>query len=174
MTTAVLFLDASYRPLRVASWERAITDLFLGKCEIVEYSKDRMIQGVSERFPMPAVVRVLRNFKRDRIAVKFSRLNIYTRDNFACQYCGDKQPTEDLTFDHVLPRSKGGKTSWENIVTCCAECNRKKDARTPEQAGMRLKRKPVKPKYLPVVTVKLNRREVPAEWLPYWSVTLDS
>lgn len=172
-TSAVLFLDCNWRPLRIEPWQRAIADLFLGKVEVVEYSRDRTIQGVGRTHQMPAVVRVLRRFKRDRIAIKFSRLNVYIRDGFACQYCGTRHLTEDLTFDHVIPRAAGGRTVWENIVAACAECNSSKANRTPEQAGMKLRRKPVKPRYLPVVTVQMNRAEVPPEWVPYWSATLE-
>lgn len=171
--TIVLFLDADWQPLRVEPWTRAITDLFLGKVEVIEYSRDRTIKGVGREHPMPAVVRTLRRFRRDRQAIKFSRLNIYVRDAFTCQYCGARRYTEDLTFDHVVPRAAGGTTSWTNIVTCCIPCNRTKADRTPAQAGMRLRHRPDKPRYLPVVSVHMDRRQVPDEWRPYWNVALD-
>jgi 5-methylcytosine-specific restriction endonuclease McrA len=171
--TIVLFLDADWQPLSVEPWTRAITALFLGKIEVIEYSRDRTIKGVSREFPMPAVVRVLRRFRRERLAIRFSRLNIYMRDGFTCQYCGVRQVSEDLTFDHVLPRAAGGRTTWENIVTCCVPCNRSKANRTPAQARMHLRRRPVKPRYLPVVTVQMDRRRVPEEWRPYWNASLE-
>ena len=171
--TIVLFLDNDWQPLRVEPWTRAITDLFLGKVEVIEYSRDRTIKGVSRELPMPAVVRLLRRFRRDRQAIRFSRVNIYTRDAFTCPYCSERFDTEDLTFDHVLPRSAGGRTNWENIVTCCVPCNHAKANRTPEQAGMRLRRRPTKPRFLPTVTVRMDRRQVPDEWRPYWNVALD-
>jgi 5-methylcytosine-specific restriction endonuclease McrA len=170
--TIVLFLDADWQPLRVEPWTRAVTDMFLGKVEVIEYSRDRTIRAVTRELPMPAVVRVLRRFRRDRLAIRFSRVNIYARDAFTCQYCGQRQVTEELTFDHVVPRCAGGTTTWENIVTCCVPCNRDKANRTPEQARMRLLRRPVKPRYLPVVTILQGRRQVPEEWRPYWNVTL--
>lgn len=173
MSAAVLYLDVDYRPLRVESWQRAITDYFTGKTEVVEYSRDRTIQGVTQAYPMPSVVRVLRRFRRDRIRIKFSRLNIYARDGFACAYCGDRFATEDLTFDHVVPRSHGGRTSWENIVTCCVPCNAEKANRTPAQAGMALRVKPRKPHYLPAVTVKMDASRIPPEWAGYWSDKLE-
>src|SRR5215470_9565189 len=108
--TIVLFLDADWRPLRVEHWTRAITDLFLGKVEVIEYSRDRTIKAVSRELQMPAVVRVLRRFRRDRQAIRFSRVNIYARDRFTCQYCGTQLLAEDLTFDHVVPRAAGGRT----------------------------------------------------------------
>jgi 5-methylcytosine-specific restriction endonuclease McrA len=170
--TIVLFLDNDWQPLRVEPWTRAVTDMFLGKVEVIEYSRDRTIRAVSRELPMPAVVRVLRRFRRDRQAIRFSRVNIYARDAFTCQYCGQRQVTEELTFDHVVPRSAGGTTTWENIVTCCVPCNRAKANRTPAQARMHLLRRPMKPRYMPVVTVLMGRRQVPDEWRPYWNVTL--
>jgi 5-methylcytosine-specific restriction endonuclease McrA len=170
--TIVLFLDCDWQPLRVASWTRAISDVFLGKVEVIEYSRDRTIRAVSRDYPMPAVVRVLRRFRRHRQAIRFSRVNIYARDGFTCQYCARRLPSEDLTFDHVVPRSAGGRATWENIVACCVRCNRRKANRTPEQAGMRLLRQPRRPRYLPTMTVRVDCRQVPEEWLPYWQVTL--
>jgi 5-methylcytosine-specific restriction endonuclease McrA len=173
MQAAVLVLDVGMRPLRVEGWQKVICDLFLGKVEVIEYSRDRTIQGVKQSWPMPSVVRVVRHFKRERIQVRFSRLNIYTRDNFTCQYCGARLPSEDLTFDHVIPRSRGGKTTWENIVTCCIPCNREKADRTPAVAGMRLRGRPKKPAYLPAVTVKMSSGKIPDEWAPYWTTALE-
>jgi 5-methylcytosine-specific restriction endonuclease McrA len=119
-------------------------------------------------------VRVLRRFRRDRVVIKFSRINIYTRDRFTCQYCSERFLAEDLTFDHVVPRSAGGRTSWDNIVTACVPCNSSKANRTPREAGMTLLRRPAKPRFLPVVTVRMDGRDVPAEWRPYWSAPLES
>ena len=123
---------------------------------------------------MPAVVRLVSMFKKKKKPVKFSRINIYTRDKFRCRYCGKKGTTKDFTFDHVIPRIQNGKTSWTNIVTCCVPCNRDKGGRTPEQAGMRLIKKPVQPKWLPAVTIRLSQDSVPQAWQDYlyWSGTL--
>jgi len=173
MSTAVLFLDAEWRPLRIESWKRAICDVFTGKVEVVEHSRDKTIQGVSQKYPMPSVVRVLKHFRRDRIRIKFSRLNIYARDGLVCQYCGQKFMSEDLTFDHVLPRSRGGRTTWENITTCCCDCNAQKADRTVEESGLKLLSKPRKPAYLPTITVRMNARQMPEEWRAYWSGALE-
>ena len=173
--TAVLFLDQAYRPLRIESWQRAITDFFLGKVEVVEYSADRTIQGVGRTHPMPSVVRVVRHFKRDRIRLRFSRLNIYARDRFQCQYCGERKQTEELTFDHVMPRSRGGTTTWENIVACCIACNSQKANRTPAEAAMRLLSVPKKPRYLPTITVRgMGAANIPEAWRPYWTGALEA
>ena len=173
MNAAVLVVDIGFRPLRVVSWKKAICDLFLGKVEIVEYSRDRTIQGVNQTWPLPAIVRVMKNFPRNKIRVKFSRINIYTRDGFKCQYCGHRFETEGLNYDHVIPRSQGGKTNWENIVTCCLPCNTKKGNRTPDQARMTLLRTPKRPKYLPLVTVNMGTKQIPVEWMPYWTTVLE-
>ena len=170
----VLVLDIGWRPLRVEDWRKAFVDVFLGKTEVVSYSQDRTIQSATRSWPMPSVVRILHHFKRERIRVKFSRINIYTRDGFRCQFCGRPGKTEELTFDHVLPRSRGGRTVWENIVTCCMPCNKFKGDRTPVEAGMKLLKVPRRPVYLPSITVKMDSRNLPAEWAPYWTTTLDS
>lgn len=170
----VLVLDIGWRPLRVEDWRKAFVDVFLGKTEVVSYSQDRTIQSATRSWPMPSVVRILHHFKRERIRVKFSRINIYTRDGFRCQFCGSPGKTEELTFDHVLPRSRGGRTVWENIVTCCMPCNKFKGDRTPVEAGMKLLKVPRRPVYLPSITVKMDSRNLPAEWAPYWTTTLDS
>ena len=173
MNAAVLVLDVGMRPLRVESWERAICDFFLGKVEVVEYSKDKTISSATRSWPVPSVVRLANSFKRERIRVKFSRVNIYTRDNFKCQYCGRRFVSEDLTFDHIIPRSRGGKTVWENIVSCCVSCNKHKGDRTPFEAGMHLVRPPKKPAYLPTIAVRMDTRNIPSEWAPYWTTALD-
>jgi 5-methylcytosine-specific restriction endonuclease McrA len=170
--STVLVLDVDFRPLRIENWKKVITDSFLGKVEVVEYSRDRTIKGIHQEFPMPSVVRIMRWFRRDRQAIKFSRVNIYARDAFTCQYCCEQLPTEDLTFDHVVPRSQGGKTTWTNIVTSCVDCNAEKANRTPEEASMHLARKPIKPRWLPAITVKMSKN-IPPEWAPYWSGVLE-
>lgn len=170
----VLVIDSNWRPLRVDSWQRVFCDVLLGKQEVVEHSADRTIQGVGRTYPMPSVVRVVRSFKRDRIRLKFSRLNIYARDRFECQYCGERKQTEELTFDHVMPRSRGGRTTWENIVACCISCNNEKADRTPSEAGMRLLSLPKKPRYLPTITVRgMGAADIPVEWRGYWAGALE-
>jgi 5-methylcytosine-specific restriction endonuclease McrA len=114
-------------------------------------------------------------FKKRKKKVKFSRVNIYARDKYRCQYCGIKGRMKDFTFDHVIPRSQGGKTTWDNIVTCCPDCNCKKDSRTPKEAGMKLRKHPVQPEWLPAITIRVSQKSLPAAWKDYlyWNVTLD-
>jgi 5-methylcytosine-specific restriction endonuclease McrA len=112
--------------------------------------------------------------KKTKTPVKFSRQNIYARDKYRCQYCGAKFGPEELTYDHVVPRSRGGKTKWDNIVTCCIRCNRKKGGRTPAEARMRLIRKPSQPTWLPALRITIGFKEVPNSWRDYlyWNVEL--
>ena len=134
-----LLLNATYEPLKVVNWQKAITLLCQGKVEVISVY-DREIRAVSFSIKLPSVIRLLRyiKIKRRFDYVPFSRANIYARDNHACQYCGDVFPTSELTFDHVVPVAQGGRKDWENIVTCCVSCNRRKGGRTPVEAGMHL------------------------------------
>jgi 5-methylcytosine-specific restriction endonuclease McrA len=161
-----LLLSQGFEPIKVISWQRAITLLFLGKVEVVEeYQQD--IHSVNLIIKIPAVVRLLRAFRRHHKPVKFSRVNIYARDNYKCQYCGRKALLTELTYDHVVPRSKGGGTDWTNIVTACYECNRRKGGRTPREAGMQLLAHPVQPNWVPAVTIRISLRSVPDAWRDY-------
>jgi len=167
-----LVLDVGYQPVRRVPWETAIVWVLEQVVEVIDEYPDRYIRTPGWSVRMPSIVRFVRALPRKK-AIKFSRLNIYTRDRFTCQYCGVQSLAEDLTFDHVVPRSAGGRTAWDNIVTACVPCNSTKANRTPQQASMTLLRKPAKPRYLPTVTVKMDGRHVPQEWRPYWNVTLD-
>ena len=172
--TATLLLSQSYEPIKIISWQRAITLLFLGKVEVVEeYAHD--VRSVTVVIKIPAVVRLLRAFRRHHKPVKFSRVNIYARDGYTCQYCGVRLSVSELTYDHVVPRSQGGATDWTNIVTCCHECNRVKGGRTPRQAGMQLRALPVQPNWVPAVTIRVSLRSVPDAWRDYlyWTGELD-
>jgi 5-methylcytosine-specific restriction endonuclease McrA len=169
----VLLLNITYEPLRIINWKKAITLLCLGKVEVIEeYSRE--IRAISFAVKLPSVVRLLRMVKRPKSPVKFSRQNIYARDRYQCQYCGTRCPTEDLTYDHVLPKSRGGKSQWENIVTCCIECNRKKGGRTPSESSMRLIRKPARPTWVPAVRITIGFKEIPQSWRDYlyWNIEL--
>jgi len=161
-----LLLNASFEPLRVISWQRAIRLMTLGKVEVVE-TYDREIRSVSFVVKMPAVVRLLRFIRRKTGGVKFSRRSIYVRDGFSCQYCGERLAASELTYDHVLPRKVGGRTTWTNIVTACWPCNARKGGRSPEEAGMRLLRTPTRPEWLPVVTFTIHLKSAPEAWREY-------
>ena len=169
----VLLLNITYEPLRIINWKKAITLLLLDKVEVLE-EYGREIHSVSFTLKLPSVVRLLRLVKRPKTPVKFSRQNIYARDKYRCQYCGSRFSCEEFTYDHVIPKSRGGKTKWDNIVTCCMECNRKKGGRTPKEAGMKLIRKPSIPTWLPALKITVGFREVPKSWRDYlyWNVEL--
>ncbi|MGB9340806.1 MAG: HNH endonuclease, partial [Polyangiales bacterium] len=127
-----LVLDQGYQPHRIISWQRAVCMIFDGKVEVVEeYDED--IRSVSITIKMPAVVRLLRTIMGRKRAIKFSRINVAMRDDFKCQYCGVRHRLRGLTYDHVVPKSQGGKTNWENIVMACYSCNEKKGHHTPHQ-----------------------------------------
>jgi len=169
----VLLLNITYEPLKIINWKRAITLFLLGKVEVLEeYGQE--IHSVSFTVRLPSVVRLLRLVRRPGRSVKFSRQNIYTRDKYRCQYCGKKYPSEELTYDHVIPKSRGGRTEWKNIVTCCIPCNRLKGGQTPAEAGMSLIGKPGRPAWMPSIRITIGFKEVPDAWRDYlyWNVEL--
>lgn len=170
-----LVLTQSYEPLAVISWQRAIEMLTLGKVAVVE-EYDREVRSTYLVIKVPAVVRLVRAFRRPRKPAKFSRVNIYGRDGYRCQYCGVRQALGELTYDHVLPRSRGGRTEWTNIVSACVDCNKRKADRTPAEAGMRLIKQPVRPTTAPAVVIAISRESVPDAWRDYlyWTGELDA
>lgn len=174
MDAQTLMLTNDYAPLKVISWQRAIELLTLGKVEVIE-EYDREVRSAYLVIKIPAVVRLLKRFRRHKKPVKFSRVNIYGRDNYTCQYCGEKKSINELTYDHVIPRSQGGKTTWTNIVSACGPCNSKKAGRTPEQARMKLRKQPVQPIDTPVVFIAVSKTNVPDAWRDYlyWTGALD-
>lgn len=142
----VLILNASYEPLHVCSVKRAVSLLMHGIAERVE-DADTVLRSPSSVFPVPSVIRLKRYVRRPhRQRVAFNRKNVFRRDEHSCQYCGAR--SNDLTLDHVLPRSRGGPTSWENVVACCRSCNARKRDRTPEEARMLLRRRPIAPRFI--------------------------
>lgn len=169
-----LVLDQGYQPVGVVHWTAAITMLFTDKAEVVsEY--DGFVRSQLLVIKIPAVVRLLRAFRRRKKPVKFSRVNVLGRDDYRCQYCGDRKKMAELTYDHVVPRSRGGKTEWTNIVSCCVTCNARKANRTPEQAGMKLLKKPVQPTQTPALVLEISRRNVPDAWRDflYWTGSIE-
>jgi 5-methylcytosine-specific restriction endonuclease McrA len=197
----VLVLNKHYAALRVVSAKRAFTMIFKQLAEIISVEDSQWVsydfdswRQVSEyrskyqreghdwvrcvRFEIavPRIIRLLFYDRLPRQPVKFNRRNIFARDTNRCQYCGKKYPTSELSLDHVLPRSRGGGTSWTNIVCCCVDCNVRKGGRTPPEAGMRLIVEPVKPKRSPVIALRLSSEKY-ASWkqflnAAYWNVEL--
>ncbi len=172
---STLLLNATYEPLKVISWQRAVVMWFADKVEIVEEYEDFDLKSMSITMKCPAVVRLLSYVRGNSHKVKFSRVNVFARDQFTCQYCLTQPGTSNLTYDHVMPRSRGGKTVWENIVTCCLACNSKKADRTPEEAGMKLRKLPVKPAVRPLLKFTFNIPKTPDAWRNYlyWEQELE-
>jgi 5-methylcytosine-specific restriction endonuclease McrA len=164
MNENTLILTRDFQPLSVVDWRRAVTLVFEGKARIVEVH-DRYIGHATLDMRVPSVVSLTKPFRRPRKPAKFSRVNVYARDGFQCQYCGERKKTSELTYDHVIPRSRGGQTVWTNIVSCCSTCNEWKGGRTPEQAGMHLLKKPTQPVDVPEINVEIH--DPPEQWRPY-------
>jgi 5-methylcytosine-specific restriction endonuclease McrA len=170
----VLLLNASFEPLRVINWKRALTLLFSGKVEVLE-EYGREVHSVSLTIRLPAVVRLHQLIRVRPSGVKFSRQHIYARDRYECQYCGGTPPVRDLTYDHIVPRSLGGPTDWTNIVTCCIPCNRQKGGKPLEHSGLRLRRQPYKPRWGSYVILTIGLQNPPEPWVQYltWYVKTD-
>jgi len=194
---AVLVLNRHYQPIHVTNVRRAFSLLYLGVARVVDpefrtfdfaswaelsagVHDGDVIRTVNRAIRIPRVI-VLQLYDRiPKTKVRFSRHNIYMRDANTCQYCGEELPRAELNLDHVVPRAQGGRTTWENVVCCCIDCNLSKGARTPDQAGLKLLKTPVRPRWTP--TFRTNGGKIRyREWLPflgladasYWNVELE-
>jgi 5-methylcytosine-specific restriction endonuclease McrA len=197
----VLVLNKHYMAIRIVGARRAFSLLFRDLAEVVSFEQDGYsnynfqswcevsqfrrhfepdghdwVSTVNFYIAVPRIIRLLFYDRLPRNEVKFNRRNIFARDKNRCQYCGKRQRTSELSLDHIIPKSIGGKSVWENIVCACAKCNVKKGGRTPRQASMTLIRKPVKPKHNPLVHVHLGHQRY-RSWKQfldhaYWSVEL--
>ena len=197
----VLVLNKHYMAIHVTSLRRAFCLLYSRLAEVISVENDQFqsydfeswqevsqlraqyererhdwVRCVRFELAVPRIIRLLFYDRLPRQAVKFNRRNIYARDRNRCQYCGKRFPTTELSLDHVVPRSLGGKTAWENIVCCCVACNVRKGGRTPEQARLRLITPPVRPKRSPVIQMRLTSEKY-ASWkqfldAAYWNVEL--
>lgn len=165
MDAQVLVLDVALQPVSRISWETAFKLLMTEKIEVVKYYKDKVVNSARKEWKVPAVVKIITGYLvTNKKRIKFSRENVYARDHQTCQYCGvTPENRRKLTWDHVKPRAQGGTTKWDNVITACFSCNQRKGARTPEQAGMLLRTKPVKPTNLPIILNWLTDR-APPEW----------
>jgi 5-methylcytosine-specific restriction endonuclease McrA len=173
--TRTLLLTQGYEPIKIIPWQRAMTLLTLDKVDVVE-EYEAEVRATSMIIRVPAVVRLRKAFRRHAKPVKFSRVNIYARDGYRCQYCGAKCTIAELTYDHVIPRSRGGRTTWENIVSCCYDCNAEKANRTPAEARMMLRTVPARPTWMPAVQIRVSTSSVPDAWRDYvyWTGEIDS
>lgn len=149
----VLVLNATYEPLNVVSVKRAVVLLLKEKAELVEAAEAKL-RSESFSLSVPLVIRLVYFVKIPRrISLPVTRRSVLSRDNYTCQYCGRMPPRKDLTVDHILPRSRGGKTTWENVATACERCNGRKGSRTPTEANMKLLSKPKRPRYIAIAAV---------------------
>lgn len=165
--TRSLLLNSSYEPMKIVSWQKALVLWFQDKVEILEYH-NMFARSARAQFQLPSVMR-LKSYVRPRSygAVRFCRENVYIRDNFTCQYCGDKTAVKNLTLDHVIPASKRGPKSWTNVVAACKSCNQKKANHTPQSANMPLLKEPAVPSWLPSPEFDTKTSNMPTTWYQY-------
>lgn len=183
LDSSVLVLNRHYQPIHVTSVRRAFVLLYMDVARVIDdqhrifdfaswaalgaaCDDEDVVRTASRVLRVPRVILLQLYDRIPTSRVRFSRLNIYARDDNTCQYCNQKLPRASLNLDHVLPRAQGGRTTWENVVCCCVPCNLKKGARTPAQAGMLLRRPPERPKWTPVFRAP-NGKVAHREWLPF-------
>ncbi len=162
MSAKVLLLNQNYEPITVVSAKKAIILFVLQKVEIIE-KRDQFVRSQYMALPLPSVIRLTCYVKVPRKRVELTRANLFRRDNNRCQYCGTRKGP--LTIDHIVPKTRGGKDTWENLVSACVKCNNKKGNRTPEEAGMPLLKKPKRPNYLFFMQYFIGLSE--QAWKPY-------
>lgn len=183
LNSSVLVLNRSYLPIHVTSARRAFSLIYRQTARAVneEYETfdfeqwqrlevaGETVGMVNGRIRVPRVI-VLPGFDRiPKRHVRYSRVNVFARDKFTCQYCGSSPPRSQLNLDHVIPRSLGGRTTWENVVCSCVACNRRKGGRTPQQARLRLQRSPSKPRWTPLMNLIVSSVRY-REWRPFLHV----
>ena len=160
----VLVLNQSYEPLTICRARRAVVLIYDGKAEMLENGVG-FIHTVNNSFPLPSVIRLAYMVKRPYRERKLTRFEIFNRDRFTCQYCGKE--TRQLTIDHIIPRYRGGQHTWENVVSACVPCNRRKAGRTPQEARMKLIRPPSYPGNGPSFNIPYHYRQTRQEWQKY-------
>ncbi len=162
MKHSVLVLNQNYEAISICTVRRAFLLVFLKKAELIDALEGEYIRSSLNLYEIPSIIRLKNYVKVPHRKVALSRVNIFRRDGERCVYCGT---TKNLTLDHVIPRSKGGVDSWENLVTACHSCNSKKGNRTPEEAGMPLLQKPFKPSY--IFFMREFNGKIRETWKPY-------
>lgn len=167
MSYDVLVLNSDYEPLNVCNSRRAMTLMYLGKVDVL-HSDALVLRSATDAYIVPSVVRLRNHIRRPMPQLKLSRRSILARDNYTCQYCG--QRGGELTVDHVTPRRLGGPDTWDNLVCCCRTCNGKKGDKTLAQLGLQLKTVPKRPKYVPFISLTKylsgTRKEIWRDYLP--------
>ncbi|MCO5250112.1 MAG: HNH endonuclease [Candidatus Kapabacteria bacterium] len=156
-------LNQSYEPITVCSAKKAFLLIYLLKAELVEVRTNKSIRTINRAFPYPSVIKLVSYIKMPYKRIDLSRKNILKRDNHRCQYCGKK--TLDITIDHIIPKSRGGMDTWDNLVAACVRCNNRKGNRTPDEAGMKLLSKPRRPNHIMFLKQYIGRTE--DSWRPF-------
>jgi 5-methylcytosine-specific restriction endonuclease McrA len=170
MESAVLVLNQNYEPLNVCNIRRAFVLVNRGKAEILEHAHGAL-HSARLTFPLPSVIRLIAMIRRPRPQMRLTRREVFQRDGFTCQYCG--RVGRDLTLDHVMPRHRGGKHTWENLVSACKSCNHRKAGRTPQEARMHLAREPFRPRvgayhtFYPYLESREDWRKFVPDWEKY-------
>jgi 5-methylcytosine-specific restriction endonuclease McrA len=161
-------LNVTYEPLSVIPVPRAIHLLMVDRAEMIEAS-EALIRSEKIQFPVPQVIRLLHYVRvPHNLPLPLSRRALLLRDEYTCQYCGSQPGRENLTIDHVIPRSRGGRTEWENVVAACAACNRRKGNRTPDEASMKLLHHPHRPRFWAMALLTMSNNDV---WRKYLGVS---
>lgn len=166
MSKKVLLLSSSYEPIAFCDMKKAITLVFLEKADEVELREDGWVKGVSKNYACPSIIRLKASNKHAKPKIQLNRKNVLKRDNFKCMYCGS---TNGLTIDHIVPKSKGGKTTWENLVTACNPCNNKKDNKYLHEVGFNLRTTPKMPNR--IVFLHRELKTIEENWKPYLYLT---
>lgn len=151
MDRDVLVLNSDYEPLNVCNMRRAISLVLLGKAEVLHDEEDRPIRSYRGAINSPTVLKLRHHVRRPLPQLRLSRRSVFARDDHQCQYCG--VTGRELTIDHVHPKHLGGSATWENLVACCRRCNARKGDKTLAQSGMRLRREPRRPRYVPYISL---------------------
>ncbi|MBT3982719.1 MAG: HNH endonuclease [Bacteriovoracaceae bacterium] len=157
-----LVLDNSFYPVSIVNWQKAMILLVTGRATVVKSYEEVFIRSIRDEYNLPQILKLMGTFKR-HIEVKFSRFNVYWRDKWTCQYCNERYPKDQLTFDHVMPRCRGGETDWSNVVTCCKDCNCKKGGRLLKDTNFKLKKEPKKPRWVPQMHLRITEDD-PEDW----------
>jgi 5-methylcytosine-specific restriction endonuclease McrA len=167
-----LLLDCNYFPVKIISWQKAMILYLTERAEVVDHYEDKLIRTVSLSYKLPKVLQLFQTHKLSQ-NVKFTRMNVFYRDQFQCQYCSTRLPANELTFDHVVPVSQSGGTNWDNVVTCCKPCNTHKGSKTLKAANMKLLKTPKKPRWSPELCLRLLEGD-PVEWWNFFPNKLAS
>jgi 5-methylcytosine-specific restriction endonuclease McrA len=162
MEAKVLVLNQDYQAISVCSPQRAFTLCYLQKAEMLDHYPQLSLRSISRQYKYPSIIRLYTYVKVPYRKVSLSRINVFRRDGYECQYCG---ATQHLTIDHVLPRSRGGRDTWENLVTACHDCNTRKGNKTPQEAHMPLRHEPFRPSFIMFLSNFTPRLH--ENWRPY-------